>query len=148
MKFSTTLLGTGGNTAGIEVPSDVLAALGGGKRPAVQVTINGFSYRTTLGSMNGRTLIPVSAERRALSGTSAGDAIEVELALDTTPREVEVPVDLATALAQAPGATERFGKLSASNRSRLAGSVSQAKAPETRQRRIEKVLAELQAREA
>ncbi|MGB3028276.1 YdeI/OmpD-associated family protein [Paradevosia shaoguanensis] len=142
MKFTTTLLSTGGNTAGIEITPEALAALGGGKRPAVVVTINGFTYRTSIGSMNGKSLVPVSAERRRESGTAAGDTIEVELVLDTEKREVIVPDDLKAALVGA-GKIEAFGQLSYSNQNRMVLSVTDARTPETRQRRIDKVLAEL-----
>lgn len=145
MKFKTTLLSTGGNTAGIEVTPEMLEGLGGGKRPAVLVSLNGFSYRTTVGSMNGKFLLPVSAERRAQSGTAAGDLVDVELELDTAPRIVEVPDDLKVALDAVQGAGQRLAGLSPSNQKRLVTSVTDAKTPETRQRRIEKVLAELQS---
>ncbi len=92
--------------------------------------------------MNGKSLVPVSAERRRESGTAAGDTIEVELVLDTEKREVIVPDDLNAALAGA-GKIEAFGQLSYSNQNRMVLSVTDARTPETRQRRIDKVLAEL-----
>jgi hypothetical protein len=85
-----------GNNAGIEVPADIVDARGAGKRPPVTVTVNGYSYRSTVASMGGRYLLPFSAERRSESGISGGDAIDVELELDTAPRVVDVPEDLRT----------------------------------------------------
>ena len=82
MRFTTTLFQTGNNT-GIEVPPDVLEALGGGKRPAVRVVVNGFEYPSTVGAMGGRALIPFSSDKRAATGLAGGDAIEVDLELDT-----------------------------------------------------------------
>ena len=93
MKFQATILPGGKTATGIEVPGDVLAALGGGKRPRVKVTINGYTYRSTVGSMGGRSLVPVSAEVRSRSGVQAGDRVEVEVVADTEARTVDVPAD-------------------------------------------------------
>ncbi len=90
MRFETTLFQTGNNT-GIEVPSEVLEELGGGKRPAVNVTVNGYEYRSTIAPMGGRFLIPFSSDKRAATGLAGGDPITVELSLDTAPRTVDVP---------------------------------------------------------
>lgn len=144
MKFKTTILQTGNNT-GIEVPPEVVEGLGGGKKPAVAVTIGGFSYRSSIAVMGGKFLIPLSAERRTESGIKGGDAVEVELALDTTPREVTVPDDLAAALAGDAAAKAFFETLSYSNKLRHVLSVTDAKTPETRQRRIDKVLEMMRA---
>jgi hypothetical protein len=143
MKFRTELLATGANTTGIELTPAQVEELGGGKRPAVNVRINGFDYRTSVGSMGGRFLVPVSAERRAAAGVKAGDTIEVELTLDTAPRELSVPADLAEALAADPAAQAAFDKLSYSARQRHVLAVEGAKTAETRARRIGKVVDEL-----
>jgi hypothetical protein len=90
MRFTTTLSLTGKNT-GIEVPPEVIEALGAGKKPAVNVTVNGYEYRSTVGVMGGKHLIPFSADRRAETGLAGGDAIDVELTVDTAPRTVELP---------------------------------------------------------
>lgn len=145
MDFRTEVLGTGGSTAGIVVPDDVVQALGGGKRAKVVVTVHGFTYRTSVAPMDGRFLVPISAERRAAAGVAAGDAVDVTLELDTAPREVTVPDDLAAALDDRPGARARFDALSFSNRQRHVLSVEGAKAAETRARRVEKVVAEMTA---
>lgn len=143
MKFRTTILGTGKTTAGIEVPPDVVEGLGAGKRPPVTVTINGYSYRNTVAVMDGRYMIGVSNEHRAASGLSAGDDVVVELALDTAPREVIVPPELAAALEAEPAARATFDKLSYSNRSWHVLQVTGTNNEETRRRRIEKSIAAL-----
>jgi hypothetical protein len=133
-----------GKTAtGVEIPEDVVTALGGGKRPPVRVTINGYEYRTSIGSMGGRAMLPVSAEVRAASGVSAGDEIEILLALDDAPREIEVPDDLASSLAEVPAAKSAFEALNYSNKRRLVLAIEAAKAPDTRQRRVAKTVADL-----
>lgn len=141
MRFETTLLQMGNNT-GIEVPAEVVEGLGGGKRAAVTVDVNGHVYSSTLAVMGGRQLIPFSADKRAATGLAGGDPITVELTLDTTERTVEVPDDLAAAL-DAAGARAAFDRLAPSTRKAHAGSVAEAKAPETRARRIAKIVAAL-----
>lgn len=139
--FSTTLLQTGSNT-GIEVPPEQVEALGGGKRAAVVVRVNGFEYRSTLAVMGGRHLIPFSSDKRAATGLAGGDPIGVELVLDTAPRTVEPPADLAAALAEA-GLAEAFGRLAPSRQKAHVTAVEGAKAAETRQRRISAIVAEV-----
>jgi len=134
----------GGKTAtGIQVPDDVVAQLGAGKRPPVRVTINGYTYRTTVAPMGGAFWIPLAAEHRTAAGIAAGQEVAVEVALDTEPRAVEAPADLAAALAASPAAQDAFARLSYSNQRRHVLSLEDAKTPETRQRRVEKVLAAL-----
>lgn len=144
MKFKTNILLIGNNT-GIEVPPEVIEGLGGGKKPAVVVTIGSYSYRSSVAVMGGKYLISLSAERRAESGLKGGDAIEVELGLDTTPREVVVPEDLAAALAGDAAAKAFFETLSYSNKLKHALSVGDAKTPETRLKRLEKAMEMLRA---
>jgi len=143
MMFRTTLELHGKTATGIEVPDDVVAALDAGKRPPVRVTVNGHTWRSTVAVMGGRNLVGVSAENRAAAGVSAGDVIDVELVLDTEKREVEVPTDLAAALAANPAAGTAFAALSYSNQSRHVLSVEGAKTDETRARRVAKVVADL-----
>ncbi|QQR40440.1 YdeI/OmpD-associated family protein [Devosia rhizoryzae] len=144
MKFTTTILLDGNNT-GIVVPDDVLAELGGGKRPAVNVTVGKLTYRSTVAQMGGKNLISLSAARRAESGVAGGDTVEVELTLDTTPREVDVPEDMASILANEPDAKAFFDSLSFSNKSKHVLSITEAKTAETRQRRVEKAMEMLRA---
>lgn len=143
MIIRTTLRQAGNNT-GIEVPPEVVAELGGGKRPAVNVTVNGYAYRSTIAPMGGTFMIPFSADRRAATGIAGGSEIEVELTLDTAPRTVEVPAELAAAL-DAAGLTERFGQLAFTHQKEHVRAVADAKTDATRQRRIAAVVARLQS---
>jgi bacteriocin resistance YdeI/OmpD-like protein/uncharacterized protein DUF1905 len=138
MRFRTTIVQTGKTTTGIEVPDEVMEALGSGKRPAVRVTVNGYSYRSTVASMGGRSMVSLSAEHRAGAGVAGGDEVEVDLEPDTAPREVTVPDDLAAALDAEPAARATFDGLSYSNKSWHVLQVTGAKTEETRQRRIAK----------
>src|SRR6478736_5694665 len=101
MKFTTTIVGDG-NKAGIEVPDEIVQELGAGKRPPVVVTINGQSYRSSIAVMGGKYMVGVSSANRELTGASAGDTVEVDLEVDTQPRVIELPEDLASALGAAP----------------------------------------------
>ena len=136
VRFSATVLGTGGTTTGIEVPAQVVEGLGGGKRAKVAVTLEGHRYRTSLAVMGGRVLVPVSAEVRAAAGVAAGDQLEVDLALDDEPRVVAVPDDLAAALAAEPAARAAFDGLDGANRYAVLWRVHTAATPATRTKRI------------
>lgn len=141
MKFTTVL--EGGNTAGIPVPDEVVEALGAGKRPKVVVTVGAHTYRSSIMPYRGKYMISLSAANRQLAGVEAGQEVQVEVELDTAPREVNLPPDLAAALAADEVAKAAYEKLSYSNQSRIALSVLGAKTEATRQRRIEKAIAEL-----
>jgi hypothetical protein len=136
VRFRTTIQQSGKTTTGIQVPEQVIEALGSGKRPAVKVTINGYSYRSTVAVLGGRYMVGVSAEHRAGAGVAGGDEVDVDIELDTAPREVRVPADLAAALDAEPAARRAFDGLSYSNKSWHVLQVEGAKTDETRQRRI------------
>jgi hypothetical protein len=138
--FETTLTALGNNT-GIDVPPDVIDALGAGKRPPVLVDVNGYHYRSTVAVMGGRNLISVSAAIRSATGLRGGDPIRVALTVADTPREVDVPEDLAAALAADERVAAFFAGLSNSLQRYHVGNVTGAKTAETRQRRIEKAVA-------
>ncbi len=140
MNFRATLVLHGKTATGFEVPEDIVTALGAGKRPPVRVTIGDFTYRSTIAPMGGVFLIGVSAENRKSARVSAGDEVDVRIELDTEPREVIVPQDLAAALDADPGARERFEKLSYSHRRQHVLAIEDAKTAETRQRRIAKTI--------
>jgi hypothetical protein len=143
MRFRTTVLQGGKTATGIEVPAKVVEALGSGKRPAVKVTINGYTYRSTVAVMGGVYMVGVSAEHREGAGVRGGDKVDVDIELDTAPRTVKVPADLAAALDAAPKARRTFDALSYSNKSWHVLQVTGAKTDETRQRRIAKSVATL-----
>ncbi|GAA2730874.1 hypothetical protein GCM10009867_03240 [Pedococcus aerophilus] len=143
MRFTAELQQTGGTTTGFEVPQEVVDALGGGRRPKVTVTVNGVTYRGSIAPMGGRSWVGVSAENRGLTGTTGGRTYDVDLELDTAPRVVEVPAELAKALADDPDATSAWARLSYSHQRQHALAIEGAKAAETRARRVEKTLAAL-----
>ena len=136
VKFHATLLQNGKTATGMRVPPAVVEALGAGERPPVRVTINGYTYRSSIAVMGGDYLLGVSAEARAGAGVAGGDELDVTLELDTAPREVTVPPELAAALAAVPAAQATFDGLSYSNKSWHVLQVEGAKSDETRQRRI------------
>ena len=140
MKFRAELQQDGKTATGITVPADVLEALGAGRRPAVAVTINGYTYRSTIGSMGGVAKIPVSSAVRAAAGVAAGDTLDVEVVVDDTPRTVTVPDDLAAALPGNAAAREFFAKLSYSHQHAYVSWIEQAKKPETRATRVTKTV--------
>lgn len=139
--FETTLLQTGKTTTGIVVPPEIIEALGAGKKPAVNVTVNGFGYRSSVAVMGGQYMIAFSSERREASGLKGGDAITVTLDLDAAPRTMAVPDDLRAALAKDKDAKAFFETLSYSNQRRHIDPINAAKSAETRARRIEKSVA-------
>jgi hypothetical protein len=143
MKFRATLELAGKTATGFRVPPEVVAALGQGKRPPVRVTINGYTYRNTVAVYGGEFMLGVSAEHRAAAGVQAGDAIEIDLELDTAPREVAVPADFAAALDADTDIRQRFERLSYSHKLQHVLAIEQAKTAETRQRRIEKAISML-----
>ncbi|WP_028935145.1 YdeI/OmpD-associated family protein [Pseudonocardia spinosispora] len=135
----------GGKTAtGITVPEEVVTGLGSGRRPAVRITVGGHTYRTTVAPMGGAFFVPLNAANRAEAGVAAGDEVDVDIELDTEPRTVTVPDDLAEALAS-EGAREAFDALSYTKRRERVTSISEAKTEATRSRRIRKIVAELTA---
>jgi hypothetical protein len=145
MRFTTTIVQSGKTTTGIEVPAEVVEGLGAGKRPKVKVTVNGYTYRSSIASMGGTYMISFSSEHRAASGLAGGDAVEVELEVDSAPREVAVPPDFAAALDANPTARGTFDGLSYSNKSWHVLQVEGAKTDETRMRRIAKSVEALSA---
>ena len=131
----------GGKTAtGIAVPDEVVAALGGGRRPAVTVTLGGHSYRTTVARMSGRFLVPLNAVDRAAAGVVAGDHLTVRIEPDNAPREVELPEDLRTRLADDAAAGDFFARLSFTHRKEWVRWVTEAKAEKTRASRVDRTV--------
>lgn len=143
MKFRAKILQSGKTAAGIEVPAKVVTALSTSKRPPVRATINGFTYRTSVASMGGKFMLGVPPEFREGAKVAAGDTVEIALELDTQPREVAIPPDLASALARAAGAKKFFDGLNYSNQRRLVIAIEAIKSPEARERRIGKTVEQL-----
>jgi bacteriocin resistance YdeI/OmpD-like protein/uncharacterized protein DUF1905 len=132
-----------GNATGLPVPDGVVAALGSSRNPAVTVTVAGTSYRSTVAVRDGGFILPLSAALRAATGLKAGDDVEVTIELDTAPRTIDVPADLAAALAGGSGTRAAFDALSYSRQRALVEPVEAATTPETRSRRIASVLDKL-----
>lgn len=139
--FRSTIVQTGKTACGIQVPEAIVEALGGSRRPAVVVTLDHYSYRSTVAPMGGEWWVGVNADHRAASGLKAGDEVQVTLELDTAPRELEVPAELEAALDADPRARAFFDGLSYSNRRVFTLSVEGTSNPETRARRVEKAIA-------
>jgi hypothetical protein len=140
MRFRTTVELGGKTATGLPVPPEVVEALGAGKKPAVRVTVDGHTYRSSIASRGGVYLIPLSAENRTAAGVAAGDEVDVDVELDDAPREVSVPDDLRTALAGDDAARATFDALPYSHKQRHVLAIEGAKTPETRARRIDKAL--------
>ena len=138
MRFRTTIQQSDGTATGIRIPDEIVAALGAGKRPPILVTIHGYTYRNTVAVMGGEFWVGVSAQHRAGAGVAGGDEVDVDIELDTAPRVIDVPPDLAAALDAEPAARRTFDGLSYSNQSWHVLQVTGARTDETRQRRIAK----------
>ena len=143
--FRAGLERAGKTATGFVVPDSVVDELGAGKRPPVMVTINGASFRTSIARMGDRYLLGVSAVNRELTGTTGGEVYDVTVEVDTQPRSVEVPDDLAAALAKSPAATALYERLTYSQQRRVVEPVQDAKTAETRSRRIDKMVTQLAA---
>jgi hypothetical protein len=143
MEFRATIQLDGKTATGINVPDEVMEKLGGGKRPAVKVTIMGYTYSSTVGTMRGVAKIPISAENRKAAGVDAGDEVDVKIELDEAPRGVNVPADLAEALRGDAEAERCFEGLSPSRKKAYVTWIEQAKKAETRDRRVAQAVTEL-----
>ena len=144
MKFRAKVIPSGNATA-VEVPTDVMKALGSGPRPLIAVTVNGHTWRSRVALMRGQRLVGISAANRAASGIAEGDVVEVDLKLDTEPRVVPEPPDLAKALNDDPEARAAFERLPYGLRRKHVAAIEEAKTPEVRQRRIAKLVATMRS---
>jgi hypothetical protein len=143
MDFRATVVLGGKTATGMQVPDDVVTRLGAGKRPPVAVTINGYTYRTTVAPMGGAFWIPLAAEHRVAAGVAAEEEVDVAIELDTAPREVPLPDDLSAAMDDA--ARSAFDGLAPSHKKEWVRWVEEAKKPETRTARIGKTVEGLKA---
>lgn len=141
MDFRATVVLGGKTATGLQVPDDVVEAMNAGKRPPVVVTVGGYTYRTTVAPMGGAFWIPLAAEHREAAGVQADEEVDVSVELDTAPREVAVPEDLAAAFDKPVRA--QFDALAYSHRKEWVRWVEEAKKPETRATRIEKTVESL-----
>ena len=128
---------------GLEVPPEVVEAIGGGNRPAVTITINGHSWKSRMANMRGRHLIGLSNANRKAAGIVTGEEVEVEVEIDAQPRVVVEPPDFAHALDADPVARTAYDRLSYSRKREHVLAIERAKRADTRIRLIEKALAML-----
>lgn len=134
--FRVRLRDAGGGGAVFDLPARAAAALGERKRPPVTVTIGDYTFRTTVAVYGGQPMIGVNKGHRAAAGIGVGDTFDVLVALDEGPRVVEVPTDLAQALAADGAAQVAFDKLSYTHRREYVEWIAEAKRPATRARRV------------
>ena len=140
MRLTVELQRTGGNTTGFQIPDEFVAELGGGGRPKVAVTVNGFTFRSSIAKMGGTYWLGVSGERRTAAGIEGGQVYDLDIELDTAPRVIETPEDLRAALDAEPAAGEAWQKLSYSHQRQHVEAIASAKTPETRARRVARAL--------
>ncbi|HKW73123.1 MAG TPA: YdeI/OmpD-associated family protein [Candidatus Dormibacteraeota bacterium] len=126
-----------GSGTWVLVPREVNAMLGLKGRPKIQAVIAGNPYRGSLMPMGDGTFgLGVLKSIQQAAGVKGGDTITVELELDTAPRTVELPPDLARAIARDKKASAAWAKLSYTNKREMARSLDEAKKPDTRARRL------------
>jgi hypothetical protein len=128
-----------GGGAWVEVPGEVIAALGGGGRTPVLATFDGVAYQGSIASMGGCTALGILKSIRAELGKGDGDVVAVTVERDGGERTVDEPDDLAAALNEA-GLREAFDGMSYSHRREHVNAINDAKKPETRRRRIAKAV--------
>jgi hypothetical protein len=128
---------------GLEVPEEVVDALGGGKRPRVTITINGHTWKSRVAVMRGRYLLGLSNANRRAAGVTTGDDVEVKVEFDAEPPVVVEPPDFVRALDADPIARCAYDRLAYSHKREHVLAIESAKKPETRARRIEKAMATL-----
>ncbi len=148
MEFRGELQRTGGTTTGFQIPDELVAGLGGGGRPKVVVTVGEFEFRSSIAKMGGAYWLGVSAERRAAGNLEGGRVYDLTITLDEVPRTVEVPEDLAEALAGEPDVKAFWETVSFSNQRWHAEQLTSAKTAETRARRLARSLESLRAGKA
>ena len=140
--FHTVILQTGKNTAGIQVPEEIIEELGSNKRPLVRITIKKYTYRSAVAVMGGKFMVGISAENRQAAGVQGGEEVDVTIELDLEPRTVKVPQDLKAALTGA-NVLNAFENSAPSMQKEYVRQVEEAKTQETRERRIAKLVEKL-----
>lgn len=139
MKYNTKIVQMGNNT-GIDVPETIIESFGVGKKPPVIITLNNYTYRSTVAVMGGQYLVSLSAEHRKNANVAGGDEVEITIELDTEPRIVELPIDFKMALDKNKIAKDNFEKISNSKKKALVLSITDAKTEETKSKRIDKAI--------
>ena len=139
--YDTVILGFG-NHAAIEIPDKNLAELGGNKRAPLKVTLNDYTYQSTATGMDSKCLVVFPTKDRKASGVASGDQVTVTLELDSGYREVDIPHELSIIL-ESHKLSKVFHGLTYSRRKEYVRQVAEAKAKETKTRRIEKIVQEL-----
>jgi antitoxin component of MazEF toxin-antitoxin module len=142
MRFRAKVIPSGNATA-VEVPQNIMKALGPEARPAVFITINGHTWRSRIALMRGQVLVGISAANRAAAGIAESETVAVDLAPDTEPRIVPEPPDLAKALNADPKSRAAFDRLPFGLKRKHVANIEESKSPDTRQRRIAKLIATL-----
>ena len=132
--FKTTIF-RDGSTCFIPVPFDPASVFGRVRAP-VKVTLNGYTYQSTIASMGGTVCIPLRKSNREAAGLEGGETLEVTLELDAEKREIAIPDDFGRALRATPKALDRWNELSYTHQREYVEAVEQAKKKETRERRI------------
>jgi uncharacterized protein YdeI (YjbR/CyaY-like superfamily) len=145
LHFRTKVLTAGKTATGIQIPDELIAELAAGRKPAVKITINGFTYRSTVAVINGRFMVGVNADNREKAGVAGGDTIDVLIELDTEIREIAAPADFLENLERSPKIKGLFDGLSYTKRRVIVEGIVGAKTMETRERRIGKAVRELEA---
>lgn len=119
----------------LPVPFDPKEVFGKIRAPVV-VQIGDFSYRSTIAAMGGPLFIPLRKSNREAAGVAIGQEVEVTLMLDEAPRIVELPDDLEAAIRAIPGGLEAWEKASYTHRREYVEAITEAKRPETREKRV------------
>jgi hypothetical protein len=140
LRFNTTILTSGKTATGICIPDDIIEKLGAGKKPPIKVTLNGYTYRSTVAVMGGKFMVGVNADVREAAGVKGGDKLNVEIELDAEERTIEAPAEFQKMLNKNAAAKKIFETLSYSKKKALIIPVVNAKTDETRNRNIEKAL--------
>ncbi len=144
-KFKTTILTAGKTATGICIPDQIIESFNAGKKPAVKITLNGYTYRSTVAAMNGKYMVGVSADVRAASGVKGGDTLTIEIELDSEERKVDLPDDFKKSLDKNLNAKKFFQTLTYSKQKNHVTLIEQARTEATRQKRIERSITDLVA---
>jgi hypothetical protein len=119
----------------IPVPFDPKAVFGKVRAP-VKVTLNGYTYRSTIAAMGGVTCIPLRKSNREAAALNGSEKLRVKIELDTEVREVRVPADLERELQASKAAWDKWQSLSYTNKREHVEAIEGAKKEETRARRL------------